>query len=481
MLFNSIEFLVFFPVVTILYFSLPYRYRWIHLLFASCIFYMAFIPSYILILFFLIIIDYYAGIYIEKSQGIQKKRYLIYSILANVGILAVFKYYNFFIDNINQVWLVFQPQNTFNTWNLILPLGLSFHTFQAMSYTIEVYRGHQKAEKHLGIYALYVMFYPQLVAGPIERPQNLIPQFYEKYDFDYNRVVSGLRLMMWGFFKKIVIADRIATLINPIFDAPYESTSLQLLMASFFFSFQVFCDFSGYSDIALGSARVMGFRLIQNFNFPYHAQSIAEYRRRWHISLVSWFKDYVYIALGGNRGSTFRRYFNLMTVFVLSGFWHGARWTFIIWGGLHGLYVITEQLLRKKHFFTLFNGVPTRTKKIFNIITTFLLVALTSVFFRISTVTDACYILKKIATCTFIEVKNALHSIAFTDDFLQIVIATALIVMLECVHYFHSKYNIVLFFNGLPKYLRWTSYYVAILIIMLLGSFDNRNFIYFQF
>ncbi|MGZ5286161.1 MAG: MBOAT family O-acyltransferase, partial [Flavisolibacter sp.] len=341
MLFNSIEFLFFFPIVTILYFVLPHKWRWLHLLIASCVFYMAFIPIYLLILFFTIIIDYIAGIMIENATGRRRKNYLIMSIVANVGVLAVFKYYNFFIENINQL---------FHSWNIttsnvpyldiILPIGLSFHTFQAMSYTIEVYRGKYKAEKHFGIYALYVMFYPQLVAGPIERPQNVLPQFHEKKFFNYDNVTDGLKLMMWGMFKKVVIADRLVQLTDPVFNDPHAYSPMVIVLAAIFFSFQIFCDFSGYSDIALGSARVMGFKLMKNFDRPYQARSISEFWKRWHISLSTWFRDYLYISLGGNRVSIPRWYFNLFFVFLVSGFWHGANWTFVIWGALHGFYLV---------------------------------------------------------------------------------------------------------------------------------------------
>src|ERR1700733_11967588 len=264
MLFNSLPFLVFFPVVTLLYFLLPHKWRWLHLLAASCIFYMYFIPVYILILIFTIIIDYIAGIMIEKAEGRRRKLFLVMSVCANVGVLAFFKYYNFFLANINEV-----AGSSFPLLPIILPIGLSFHTFQAMSYTIEVYRGRFPAERHFGIYSLYVMFYPQLVAGPIERPQNILPQMHEKKRFEYDNATEGRKLMMWGMFKKVVIADRLVKLTDPVFNHPRDYTPLALLLATVFFSFQIFCDFSDYSDIALGSARVMGFRLMVNFNKPY--------------------------------------------------------------------------------------------------------------------------------------------------------------------------------------------------------------------
>ena len=334
MLFNSIQFLIFFPLVTLIYFLLPHKYRWIHLLLSSCIFYIAFIPVYILILIFTIIIDYIAGIMIETRQDKKRKSFLIMSIVANVGVLAVFKYYNFFLNNVNDLLLSFHiTTHSFPLLGIILPIGLSFHTFQAMSYTIEVYRGNQKAERHFGIYSLYVMFYPQLVAGPIERPQNLLHQFREKHPFNSQNLLDGLRLMLWGFFKKVVIADRVSQYVTTVYGAPEHYHYLNLVIATLFFFVQIYCDFSGYSDIAIGAARVMGFKLMTNFNRPYFSRNIQEFWRRWHISLSTWFKDYVYISLGGNRKGIKRMYFNLAVVFLLSGFWHGANWTYIIWGG----------------------------------------------------------------------------------------------------------------------------------------------------
>jgi len=258
MLFNSFEFLLFFPLVTLIYFALPHKYRWFHLLLASCVFYSFFIPIYILILFFTIIIDYYAGIWIEQSHGKKRKSALIMSLVANIGVLSVFKYYNFFIDNFNSILFKINPDQLLPHWDIILPIGLSFHTFQAMSYTIEVYRGNQKAERHFGIYALYVMFYPQLVAGPIERPQNVIHQFYEKHEFNYELAKSGLRLMLWGMFKKVVIADRLSIFVNKVYGQPTDYQGLPLIVATLFFTFQIYCDFSGYSDIAIGKARSDG-------------------------------------------------------------------------------------------------------------------------------------------------------------------------------------------------------------------------------
>lgn len=345
MLFNSFEFLVFFPAVTIIYFLLPHRFRWILLLLASCTFYMFFKPIYILILFFTIVIDYTAGLLIENGQtNKQKKFYLLCSLTANIAVLGFFKYFNFFNSNITSISNVLGLHYSVPYLSILLPIGLSFHTFQGMSYTIEVYRGNQRAEHHFGIYALYVMFYPQLVAGPIERPQNILHQFYEKHHFNYEMVTDGLKLMAWGFFKKVVIADRLTLAVDEAYNNPTRYDGMPLIIATIFFSIQIYCDFSGYSDIAIGSAKVMGFKLMKNFNQPYFSKSIKEFWSRWHISLSTWFRDYLYIPLGGNRVSRWRWYYNLFIVFLVSGLWHGANTTFIIWGCMHGFFQVFGQI-----------------------------------------------------------------------------------------------------------------------------------------
>src|SRR5436190_15038625 len=325
MLFNSIEFALFFPLVCCLYFAAPLRLRVPLLLVSSCVFYMAFIPAYILILFLTIGIDYVAGIYIEKTQGRGRRAWLIGSIISTCAVLFVFKYYNFFMGSFVGFAQFFgwKPGNL--AMNILLPIGLSFHTFQSLSYVVEVYRNRQKAEYNLVTYATYVMFFPQLVAGPIERPQNLLHQFREVHPFDYDRVTSGLKRMAWGFFKKLVVADRLALYVNDVYGAPQSHNGLQLMLATFFFAYQIYCDFSGYSDIAIGTARVLGFRLMENFNTPYYALTVSEFWRRWHISLSTWFKDYVYVPMGGSRVSRPRWMLNVLVKFGVGGLWHGAN------------------------------------------------------------------------------------------------------------------------------------------------------------
>lgn len=467
MLFNSVHFFFFFIIVTLGYWSLGWAGRWRLLLFASCYFYMIFKPVYILILFFTIIIDYYAGIWLEKTEGKQRKWLLIISIISNVGILAFFKYYQFAFENISHILGFWQVKNPLPFFEFILPIGLSFHTFQAMSYTIEVYRGNQKAEKHFGIYALYVMFYPQLVAGPIERPQNVLPQFHKTHVYDFEKMKSGLMMMAWGLFKKVVIADRLSMLVDYAYENPSEKTGLTLLIATFFYTFQIYCDFSGYSDIALGSAKVMGYDLMENFRTPYFSTSISEFWRRWHISLSTWFRDYLYIPLGGNRVSEWRRYFNQFFVFMISGLWHGAAWTFIIWGSLHGFYLIFA-VLRDKYVPKL--SLPKNLLgKSINLITTFILVMLAWVFFRADGLQDAFTILKKMSNLSLSQgFKSPLNSTEMWFSLMLIVI-----LLWKEYNFFQINTQNTIKFYGLSLFF--------VLTIYFFGVFNTNQFIYFQF
>lgn len=474
MLFNSIEFVIFFIVVTGLYFLLNHRYRWILLLISSCYFYMAFVPVYILILGFTIVIDYFAGILIEGSTGKRRKSWLVVSLIANIGVLAIFKYYNFINDNITALLYGVGQSNPIPYLNILLPIGLSFHTFQAMSYTIEVYRGHQKAERHFGIYSLYVMFYPQLVAGPIERPQNLLFQFYKEHKFEYSRVISGLQLMLWGFFKKLVIADRLAVYVDSIYNNADYHNGPTLIVATIFFAFQIYCDFSGYSDIAIGSAKVMGFDLMTNFKRPYFSSSISEFWSRWHISLSTWFRDYLYISLGGNRVSIPRWYFNLFIVFLISGLWHGANWTYIIWGALNGLYLVFA-LVRARYIDAFFQNninLPSPLVKGLNILVTFALICFSWIFFRAASFQDASLIITKMVTTGgSVFVSNAFL-------FLYCILAIILLMGIELRQELKGQ---ILFFKSDRLILRNLSYIFLILLILLIGVFDGGQFIYFQF
>lgn len=486
MLFNSYHFLYFFIVVTTFYFLLPHRFRWFMLLVASCYFYMTFVPIYILILFFTIVVDYFAGIYIEKSEGRTRKWFLVASLVANIGVLAIFKYFNFVNENLSLLMGNMGIKNPIPYLTILLPIGLSFHTFQAMSYTIEVYRGNYKAERHFGIYALYVMFYPQLVAGPIERPQNILYQFYEKYEFDYQRIADGLKLMAWGLFKKIAIADRLSYIVNVAYDEPHKYHGLNFVIATVFFAFQIFCDFSGYTDIALGAARVMGFKLLKNFNRPYHSKSISEFWSRWHISLSTWFRDYLYITLGGNRVSIPRWYFNLFFVFLVSGLWHGANWTYIVWGALNGFYLVFAIISQKFRDRVAEASGITKFPKLYSwvqFLTTFALICISWVFFRARTIADAMHILKSMFTDTWADIVNLVHTHHMEPlaPATKMIPAVAVIVILELVHLFQKRRSMLQFVNGQPKYVRWGIYYVFVLLLLTFGTASHSQFIYFQF
>lgn len=475
MLFNSIDFVFFFIIVTVGYFLLPHKYRWVLLLSASCYFYMAFVPVYILILGFTIVIDYFAGIYIEKSEGKRRKLLLICSLIANIGVLVVFKYYNFLNESFGFVLNDLGYKNPVPYLSILLPIGLSFHTFQAMSYTIEVYRGNQKAERHFGIYSLYVMFYPQLVAGPIERPQNILHQMHEKHEFDYARVVSGLQLMLWGFFKKLVVADRLSIYVNSVYGHPELHNGSSVVVASLFFAVQIYCDFSGYSDIAIGCARVMGYDLMINFKRPYFAKSISEFWGRWHISLSTWFRDYLYIPLGGNRVKRYRVYLNLLIVFIVSGIWHGANYTFILWGLLHGFYSLSgiifkpygERLAQR-------SGINPALLNFFNICLTVTLVTFAWIFFRAASIGDAFSLIKNLKSFgerpfTGDGISNMAHSL----------LAILLLFIAEYkMEYLKDKFN---FFTHRLTWVRWASCVIALFIILLFGVFSGGQFIYFQF
>ena len=467
MLFNSFEFLLFFPIVTIIYFLLPHKFRWLHLLVASCIFYMYFVPIYILILIFTIIVDYIAGILIDNAEGNKRRLFLIMSIVANVGVLAVFKYYNFFIGNLNLFLLKGHSGLSLPLLKILLPIGLSFHTFQAMSYTIEVFRGNQKAERHFGIYALYVMFYPQLVAGPIERPQNLLHQFHEPKKIQYENVAVGMRKILWGIFKKVVIADRLGLTVDSIFGAPKPCTGTLLAMGIFFFAFQIYCDFSGYSDIALGTAKVMGFDLMVNFDLPFSSKNISEFWRRWHRSLSTWLGDYVFkpIAIYYRSAGIWAVVLASMITFLISGLWHGAAWRFVVWGGLHGIALSYETLtqgFREK----IFQKIPGFIGNAIAKLSTFLFLCFTWIFFRANNIQDAFFIIQKIILNFPAEILNALHNrkiaaLGLPSLFNIVLPGFGLIILLRVIQLIQKRFDLQNNFSRLNPVFRWSVYSVS--------------------
>lgn len=487
MLFNSPQFLLFFAVVFLLYYMLAERYRWALLLMASCLFYMAFVPAYILILFGLITGDYWLGLLIARAHGRSRGWLLFISIIANLSTLFFFKYFNFFQENVVLIAQAIHWNYPFVTLSILLPLGLSFHTFQSLSYVIEVYRGKQEPERHFGIYALYVMFFPQLVAGPIERPQHMLHQFHAAHPFDATKVRRGLELMLWGLFKKMVIADKLAVVVDGIYADPH-ATGTAYLLAAILFSYQIYCDFSGYSDIAVGSALVLGYDLMQNFNRPFAARSMPELWRRWHISLSSWLRDYLYYPLAYTwRRSSWGVYVSLFVTFVLIGLWHGANWTFVAFGALHGVYMISSQgtgRLRKKLVMIANLAAHPRIHHILQTLSTFILVSIALVFFRAPTI--------EFATHVFATILNELlHPIVFVADIVQLLprgmvafsaaLTFSALALLEAVQYLQSRTGTPYILESVLRPVRWGLYYGLILAILFLGVLRAHSFIYFQF
>lgn len=474
MLFNSGQFLLFFPVVIVLYFLFPHRFRWLFLLAASWFFYMCWRPEYIVLILASTVVDYFLAQRIHRlnQEGNRPlaKRLLWTSIGLNLGILFSFKYFNFFVESVGELLSLTSLNVDMPVLDVLLPVGISFYTFQTMSYTVDVYQGKTEPEKHFGIFALFVSFWPQLVAGPIERSNRLLPQFRIQHRFDYDRVVWGLNRMAYGFFKKVVVADRLAIYVNEVYGSVEEYPTLPLVLASVFFAFQIYCDFSGYTDIAIGVAAIMGFQLMENFDRPYLSRSIGEFWRRWHISLSSWFRDYVYIPLGGNRVVRWRWYYNLFITFLISGLWHGANWTFVIWGALHGLYLIGERVAAP-----LSQGIEQRLGKqnfalrAGQIALTFFLVVVGWIFFRANSVSDAGLIFQKILSP-------------------DLNLNPGLLLAYQGVYNFALSFlavGLLLLSYWLPRNLRLRYPLLFLVVtstlILVLGKGGEAQFIYFQF
>lgn len=488
MLFNSLQFLTFFPIVVVIFFLLPQKKRWILLLIASYYFYMCWKVEYVVLIIISTLIDYYVAKRMCKIQiQSKKKKWLYASIISNLGILFGFKYFDFLNENIQILFNNFNIFYNLPAFELLLPVGISFYTFQTLSYTIDVYNGKIKAQKHLGIFAVFVSFFPQLVAGPIERSNRLLPQFFKKHNFSYQRVRHGLQQMLWGFFKKVVIADRLAIVVNGVYNDPSNYSGFALILATIFFSFQIYCDFSGYSDIAIGSARVMGFELMENFKRPYFSKSIAEFWKRWHISLSTWFRDYLYIPLGGNKVAKWRWYYNLLITFIISGFWHGANWTFIIWGTLHASFLISSIILSspKKKILRLLKIEGTSFHKILQVGLTFLLATFAWIFFRANNITDAIYIITHLFTDiadynNFDLMKLKLRGLGVSQN--HILITIILIISMELFNLYERSGDVWLKLKSKPIWIRWSVYYLIILSILFLAPYSEvNNFIYFQF
>jgi alginate O-acetyltransferase complex protein AlgI len=483
MLFNSLSFAIFFPVVAIVHFLIPQKARVPFLLAASCIFYMAFVPKYILILFSLITLDFFLAQFIEKHSGRQRLALLWISICANLGMLFFFKYWNFFTVNVAALAAFLHWNYSPMLLTVVLPLGLSFHIFQSLSYVIEVYRGRFLPERNYLVYALYVMFFPQLVAGPIERPQHLLPQFHKPHAFDALRARRGLERMLWGFFKKLVIADNIGAIVASLYSTT-SSDGPMLLLAAVLFTFQIYNDFSGYSDIAVGTALVLGYDIMENFERPLSSRSIPEFWRRWHISLSSWLRDYLYypLALTG-RISRARLYASLFVTFVLIGLWHGANWTFVIFGALHGIFVtvssMSEQL--RKVILAQLPSAP-RFRHFLQVVTTFSLFTFSLIFFRAQDVQHAFGYVTHIATSWHsIEPLHRWFSSLVTPDKLRIAVFLFAIAVVEGLQHIQTRAKTLYVFDSRSRVPRYAWYYSLILMILLFGYFKAQPFIYFQF
>lgn len=490
MLFNSVAFSIFFPVVILTYFLLAARYRWLWLLAASYYFYMSWRAEYILLILISTSVDYFAAQRMSQVEDPpQRRRYLILSLVSNLGLLFVFKYYNFFGESITSLAQLANVDVNVLRLDVLLPVGISFYTFQTLSYTIDVYNGKIQPENNYGIFALFVAFFPQLVAGPIERPSKLLPQLRQLDvigNFDYARVTEGLRLMLWGFFKKVVIADRLAIYVNLVFNAPEGQPAILVATATLFFAFQIYCDFSGYSDIAIGVAKVLGVDLTINFRRPYLSRSIAEFWRRWHITLSTWFRDYVYIPLGGNRVSLPRWHINILIVFLVSGLWHGASWTFAIWGLIHGVtYLIMHwvgtwvSLWMKQRGITKLPFQPVIT--VLQISIVFVIVCVAWIFFRANTVDDAFLLIRQLTLFSPAYDFSVFRSYWVFDSTLMV--SFVLIGFLMTVEVLQGWVQLSNRFIQLPATVRFAVYYLAIMAITVFGMFGEEatEFVYFQF
>ena len=475
MLFNSIDFAIFLPIVFILYWFVTQKSLQLQnvlLVVASYFFYAWWDWRFLSLILFSTLVDYFVGLHLSKVTNKTKRKGLLWiSIIANIGLLVFFKYYNFFVESFSAAFTFFGLDFTSSTLKIILPVGISFYTFQTLSYTIDVYRNKLDPTPNFIQFTAFVSFFPQLVAGPIERATNLLPQFSVKRVFDSKFAISGLHLIVWGLFKKVVVADNCAFFVNQIFDGASGHSSMELFLGAVLFGFQIYGDFSGYSDIAIGVARLFGFTLMVNFSFPYFSRDIAEFWRRWHISLSTWFRDYLYIPLGGSRGSSYKRIRNVLIVFLVSGFWHGANWTFIIWGGIHALLFLPLLMFNKNR--TYVNESKMSLKQLPKILVTFILVTFVWIFFRADNATHAIQFISDILSFNGSSIglfyKNS-KSLLFSA-----IIALALLVMLffEFITAQKNEKEVVLSTN--------MAIFIALLIAFM-GVFKNpSDFIYFQF
>jgi len=483
MLFNSIDFALFLPIVFVLYWFITnknLKLQNLLIVVSSYVFYGWWDWRFLSLILFSSIVDYTVGIRLQKELGNKKRQVLLWiSILVNLGFLGFFKYYNFFLDSFVTAFSFFGKEIYSNSLNVILPVGISFYTFQTLSYTIDVYKNKLEPTRDFIAFAAFVCFFPQLVAGPIERATNLLPQFYQNRVFDYDQAVNGLKQMLWGMFKKVVIADNAAQYANLIFNNSDDYSGSTLVLGVIFFAFQIYGDFSGYSDIAIGTSRLFGIHLMRNFAFPYFSRDIAEFWRRWHISLSTWFRDYLYIPLGGSKGSKWNQIRNVFIIFIVSGFWHGANWTFIVWGAINAIYFLPLFLLNKnrQNLDTAAQGnfFPSITE-FFNMATTFALTLLAWIFFRADSIGHAIRYLFEIFSKSVITIP---HFIGMRHALTTIL----LIITFSLVEWWgrEEQYAIENLANKCTKLIRWSCYSFIIFLIGIFAQTEETPFIYFQF
>ncbi len=494
MLFNSFEFVAFFPIAAGLYFILPKKIKPVWLLFASYFFYMCWNPAYIVLILATTVITFASGIFIGRasSKG-SKKAVLISGISVNLAILFVFKYFDFFIDNLNRVLGIFKINPVSSPFDFLLPVGISFYTFQAIGYVVDVYRGNVESEKNILNYALFVSFFPQLVAGPIERSKNLLTQIKairEKNLFTFEAAVSGFSNMLFGLFLKTVIADRAAIVVDRVFGSHYMFGTFELLLGALLFSIQIYADFAGYSLVAIGAARVMGIKLCENFNTPYFAVSVSDFWSRWHISLSTWFKDYVYIPLGGNRKGKIRKYINLLITFLVSGLWHGASWNYVAWGFIHGFYRVVGEIT-KPFKERLYDGLKVKKEafsfKFGKVLMTCILTGFAWIFFRARSLSLALSYIKRMVFKfnPWVLFDESLYTLGLDRREFGILIFALLILFAVSVIRYKRKIDVGDFLNRQNLWFRWVCMILLCVAILVYGEygidFDSAKFIYFDF
>ncbi len=480
MLFNSFSYGIFLPLVFIIYWCLPHRFRWVLLLLSSYYFYMSWNLKYVVLILGTTVVSYAAALLLERASSVRKKNWILAgTVVICLGVLFVFKYLEFllnsFVSFANMFTLKLHPV----ALGLMLPVGISFYTFQTMSYVIDVYRGNVKAEHHFGYYAAFVSFFPQLVAGPIERSSNLLPQISSRKTFDYEQAADGMRLMLWGFFKKIVVADTLAVYVDNVYGNISGYSGFAFVLATFFFTIQIYCDFSGYSNIAIGSAKLFGVNLMTNFASPYFSKSIKEFWSRWHISLSTWFKDYVYIPLGGNRCSKLRNSFNLIVTFLVSGIWHGADWTYVIWGGIHGI----AQVLEKAADGPLKKLKSKKTGVFISWLFVFMFCNFAWVFFRASSLHDALYVIGEMfsgLTSPMAYLKGGFGQLYISLS--RLVYLAGMLIILGIVDFISYRTDMLKAVRNRKPALRWVMYVALAVVVVLFSSKGAAaEFVYFQF